>query len=96
MDGRWWHYRYMNADTFWRVFAEEIGPASIFEFSPATADIADARQWLEMTGAVLDGVVAKRSDLSDQTGARTGMQKIKKLRTTDVSWVDSATRRSRK
>jgi ATP-dependent DNA ligase len=34
-------------------------------------------------GAGLDGVVAKRRDLPYQTGARTGMQKIKTQRTAD-------------
>jgi ATP-dependent DNA ligase len=34
-------------------------------------------------GVALDGVVAKRRDLPYQSGERTGMQKIKKLRTAD-------------
>ena len=34
-------------------------------------------------GVALDGVVAKRRDLPYQSGERSGMQKIKKLRTAD-------------
>lgn len=50
--------------------------------SPITDDLAVARQWFQM-GVALDGVMAKRSDLPYQSGLRTGMQKIKKLRTAD-------------
>jgi ATP-dependent DNA ligase len=38
---------------------------------------------LEMAGGVLDGIIAKRADLGYQSGQRTGMQKIKNLRTAD-------------
>lgn len=50
--------------------------------SPVTQDLGVARQWFHM-GVALDGVVAKRRDLPYQSGERTGMQKIKKLRTAD-------------
>ena len=50
--------------------------------SPVTADVEQARKWFHM-GVGLDGIVAKRRDLSYQTGERTGMQKIKKQRTAD-------------
>ena len=50
--------------------------------SPVTQDLAAARKWFHM-GVALDGVVAKRRDLPYQSGERTGMQKIKKLRTAD-------------
>lgn len=50
--------------------------------SPVTQDLSVARKWFHM-GVALDGVVAKRRDLSYQSGERTGMQKIKKLRTAD-------------
>jgi len=50
--------------------------------SPKTTDISVARKWFHM-GVGLDGIVAKRDDLSYQTGERTGMQKIKKRRTAD-------------
>jgi len=50
--------------------------------SPSTVDLAVARKWFHM-GVALDGVVAKRTDMSYQSGKRTGMQKIKKQRTAD-------------
>ena len=50
--------------------------------SPATQDVEMARRWFR-AGIGLDGVVAKRRDLPYQTGERTGMQKIKKLRTAE-------------
>jgi ATP-dependent DNA ligase len=50
--------------------------------SPLTQDLSVARQWFHM-GVALDGVVAKRRDLPYQSGERSGMQKIKKLRTAD-------------
>lgn len=50
--------------------------------SPATKDLSVARKWFHM-GIALDGVVAKRVDLPYQSGNRTGMQKIKRLRTAD-------------
>ncbi len=53
------------------------------ELSPATPRIDDARHWLEMAGGMLDGIIAKRVDLGYQSGERTGMQKIKNLRTAD-------------
>ena len=50
--------------------------------SPVTGDFAVARKWFRM-GTALDGVFAKRRDLSYQSGERTGMQKIKRQRTAD-------------
>jgi len=51
--------------------------------SPATTDIRIARRWFSGVGGALDGVIAKRLDMSYQSGNRTGMVKIKKLRTAD-------------
>jgi ATP-dependent DNA ligase len=48
--------------------------------SPATADLADAERWLKQTGAMLDGIIAKRADLAYLAGERGGMQKIKNYR----------------
>jgi ATP-dependent DNA ligase len=50
--------------------------------SPITLQLSAARKWFQM-GTSVDGVVAKRRDLSYQSGTRNGMQKIKKLRTAD-------------
>ena len=50
--------------------------------SPATTDARTAASWLKgATG--IDGVVAKRLNLAYQSGARTGMQKIKRLQSAD-------------
>lgn len=54
----------------------------LLHLSPATSDVAAARRWFH-AGVGLDGVVAKRRDLSYQSGERTGMQKIKTQRTAD-------------
>ena len=54
----------------------------MIQISPMTKNIADAKKWFGM-GIGLDGIVAKQDDLPYQTGERTGMQKIKKLRTAD-------------
>jgi ATP-dependent DNA ligase len=51
--------------------------------SPQTRDVQLAKEWLSTTGLRLDGVIAKRLDLPYQTGERTGMRKIKRLRTVD-------------
>jgi ATP-dependent DNA ligase len=51
--------------------------------SPATTDLADARRWLKLTGAMLDGIIAKRTDLAYLAGERGGMQKIKNYRSAD-------------
>lgn len=50
--------------------------------SPATRSEADARKWLS-GHAGTDGVVAKRLRLSYMTGDRTGMVKVKRIRTAD-------------
>lgn len=51
--------------------------------SPCTTSIETASRWLEGVGGDLDGIVAKRLDLPYMSGERTGMQKIKKIRTAD-------------
>jgi ATP-dependent DNA ligase len=53
------------------------------QVSPATEDVRVASEWLASSGIKLDGVIAKRLDLPYQSGERTGMQKVKKLRTAD-------------
>lgn len=51
--------------------------------SPATEDLGTARKWLASAGGALDGVVAKRLDLEYRAGDRTGMQKVKLVKTAD-------------
>jgi ATP-dependent DNA ligase len=50
------------------------------ELTPATDDPEAAGQWLAGTG---EGVIAKRSDAPYQPGERTGMVKVKRVRTAD-------------
>jgi ATP-dependent DNA ligase len=51
--------------------------------SPATPKLAQARKWLAKTGATLDGIIAKRRDMSYRSGECDGMQKIKSFRSAD-------------
>ena len=51
--------------------------------SPMTTDYAVAKRWFGTTGSTLDGIVAKRVDLSYRSGERTGMRKIKRIETVD-------------
>jgi ATP-dependent DNA ligase len=51
--------------------------------SPATRDVSRAKEWFRMIGGGLDGVVAKALDVEYRSGERSGMQKIKSLRTAD-------------
>jgi ATP-dependent DNA ligase len=63
-----------------RAFPEAKGRIRL---SPVSTDVRVARKWLDAAGGGLDGVIAKRSDLEYRPGDRTGMQKIKKIRTAD-------------
>src|SRR6266516_4180487 len=66
------------------AFAKKYFPKSEqIVLSPETRDVTIAKEWLSSTGIKLDGVIAKRLDLSYQSGERTGMKKIKRLRTVD-------------
>jgi ATP-dependent DNA ligase len=63
--------------------AKELCGIEGLRLSPATTDAQGARSWLATTGGLFDGVVAKRLDLEYRSGDRTGMQKVKRLRTAD-------------
>lgn len=54
-----------------------------FRLSPVTTSHATATKWLARAGGGCDGVIAKRLDLSYQSGSRDGMQKIKNFRSAD-------------
>jgi ATP-dependent DNA ligase len=56
--------------------------SAVVHLSPETNDLDMARHWFN-AGIGLDGVIAKRRDLPYESGERTGMQKIKSLRTAD-------------
>lgn len=64
------------------AFAEKYFQGSV-QLSPVTRDIEAARRWLRTGGGPLDGVIAKHVDLAYQSGERSGMVKIKFLRTAD-------------
>ena len=51
--------------------------------SPATTKQATVTKWFASVGGGLDGVIAKRLDLPYKTGERTGMQKVKSIRTAE-------------
>jgi ATP-dependent DNA ligase len=63
--------------------AEHLADHRSFRLSPATSDVAQARRWLKRTGAMLDGIIAKRRDLAYASGERTAMVKIKNSRSAD-------------
>jgi ATP-dependent DNA ligase len=68
-----------------RKLLESIVPAAapFVHVTPITQDVAVARQWFEMfEGAGLDGLIAKRADLTYQPNKRV-MAKIKHERTAD-------------
>lgn len=62
--------------------AKYLKSVPTFVLSPATKEIPIARGWLKSMQGQLDGVVAKRLDLTYLSGER-AMQKIKTLRTAD-------------
>ena len=73
------HERRQRLEKFAKKYLSNSGSIRL---SPATSDLSLARKWFHM-GVGLDGIIAKRDDLSYQSGKRTGMQKIKKQRTAD-------------
>src|SRR5207302_1301490 len=65
-------------------FADKYFDAgSRMRLSPATTQLAAARQWFNRVGTDLDGIIAKRLDCDYRAGERTGMEKIKLNRTAD-------------
>lgn len=65
-------------------FAAGFNKAERVHLSPGSTDLATAERWMHQGAAQgLDGVVAKRLDCEYMTGERTGMVKVKRLRTAD-------------
>jgi ATP-dependent DNA ligase len=63
-------------------FAKKAFRAESIVLSPATTRLSSARRWLSgHTGT--DGVMAKRRDMAYRSGERTGMVKVKRIRTAD-------------
>jgi ATP-dependent DNA ligase len=54
-------------------FAKDCIKSSLIQLSPATPDFKEAQEWFKRMES---GIVAKRRDLSYQSGNRSGMQKI--------------------
>jgi ATP-dependent DNA ligase len=63
--------------------ADHVASDARVRLSPATTSMATVKRWFRSVGGGLDGVVAKRLDLPYQSGERTGMQKMKHMRTAD-------------
>ncbi len=67
-----------------KSFAERFFPEDgSIRLSPITYDREDAVKWLKSLSTGLDGVIAKRLDYDYRSGDRTGMQKIKNLRSAE-------------
>ena len=74
------HRRRRTLESFWQ---KRLSSHDLFALSPATTKVATARRWLSGAGGALDGVIAKRADMTYQSGNRDGMVKVKQLRTAD-------------
>lgn len=66
-----------------RFFAKYCRDAERLRLSPETSRYNEAKRWLGGSGGALDGVIAKRRDFDYRAGERTGMQKIKNIRSVD-------------
>ena len=67
-----------------REFATSFAGSKRVKLSPAATDYSTAQRWIQQGAASgLDGVVAKRLDCEYTSGERTGMVKIKRIRTAD-------------
>jgi ATP-dependent DNA ligase len=66
-------------------FFTKVPKSSSIKLSPSTTDLNKADHWMrDLAGSGFDGVIAKRLDCEYTSGERTGMVKIKHLRTADV------------
>lgn len=59
------------------------GQGSRLLLSPVADDMATVKEWFRSVGGGLDGVIAKRRDMAYQPGERTGMVKMKSMRTAE-------------
>ena len=62
---------------------ENFVEAGALRLSPATTKLSEAKKWFGTVGTSLDGLIAKRLDVPYAAGERTGMVKIKPVRTAD-------------
>jgi len=70
-------------DSLQKLYTSHLEAISSIHLSPSTDDVELARQWLSGEHGGLDGVMAKRVDLPYMGGERTGMKKIKRMRTAE-------------
>ena len=70
-------------EAFMASSAGEDAAGSRILLSPSTASMTTVKRWFRSVGGGLDGVVAKRRDLSYRSGDRTGMVKMKVMRTAE-------------
>ncbi len=63
--------------------AKYFSKAGPIFLSPATTDPKIARKWFSNPGESLDGIIAKLRNVPYRSGDRTGMQKIKQIRSVD-------------
>ena len=75
--------RRKKLDAFAKKYFSPNSKNRFVELSPCTEDLKIAKDWLAGAGVDLDGVIAKRADMTYQTGNRHGMVKVKRLRTAD-------------
>ena len=63
--------------------ARHVGDDAGVLLSPTTSKLVTVKRWFRSVGGGLDGVIAKRLDLPYQSGERSGMQKMKAMRTAE-------------
>ncbi len=66
-----------------RFAAKHLKACEFIRLSPATTDLAQAKQWFDRVGGDLDGVIGKQIDAAYASGERTAMVKVKQIRTVD-------------
>jgi ATP-dependent DNA ligase len=66
-----------------RFAAKHFNKEGPIFLSPATTDIKIARKWFSNPGESLDGIIAKLRNVTYRSGDRTGMQKIKQIKSVD-------------
>jgi ATP-dependent DNA ligase len=65
-------------------FFDDLRTKGMLRLSPASRDRRQAENWMRELGAMgLDGIIAKRLDEPYRSGERTGMVKVKQIRTAD-------------
>jgi ATP-dependent DNA ligase len=65
-------------------FVTVLGKQKLIRLSPATHDYATAQRWMkDLAASGFDGVMAKELDCAYASGDRSGMRKIKRIRTAD-------------